>query len=570
MADYLDELVQKIMSEFDARGFVKLDQAQKKAMKGSARLGDRMERDAKRTAKANNLMGASLKRAFGIFFGIQGVRSVIQTTRDLDLLQKSIKGLTGSVEDWQYLRQEAYRTGTSLKTIAGAYKNFYSAARGSGFNGNQIQGMFSGLLTAGRGIGASQQQIGGALVALEQMLSKGKVSAEELRRQLGNALPGAVEIAQRAMGVTGAQFEEMMKKGISAAEFVPKFIAQAEKELGKGFKENIKSLDFALVNLNTAWMEFQANILQGEAGEALAQLVRDVTKILRSQELLNFIKLISKALEKVIKHLKIFLELFAAKKIMEIVRAVKAFNWEMLDLATNTEMAGTYAQKAAEAYSYLFSEANIKNAVGLGKSLWALAAPLLKVWAILKGIEFILKVIQDLWLFFTDPEAITVTGYLANHFKENSKLKNIKGLKGVTAEQRNQAAKYWGERGKRLNFKPSSQGKDLWDLESIDDFVIKDTVISAPKSGGISFDKNRMPIFNSDIQTPAPRTSYNSSSNYQNSLSQNQGVNLTINVTAQSSDPNAIATAIKEPVISILGDFMNSYNLGYNGGTSYT
>lgn len=550
MATYLDELVQKITTKADLKGFDDLDRKQKRAI------------------KSNDLLAQSFRRAFGIFFGIQGIRSVIQTTRDLDLLQKSIKGLTGSVQDWQFLRQEAYRTGTSLKTIAGAYKNFYSAARGSGFNGNQIQGMFSGLLTAGRGIGASQQQIGGALVALEQMLSKGKVSAEELRKQLGNALPGAVEIAQRAMGVTGAQFEEMMKKGISAAEFVPKFIAQAEKELGKGFKENIKSLDFALVNLNTAWMEFQANILQGEAGEALAQLVRDVTKILRSQELLDFIKLIGKALEKVIKHLKIFLELFAAKKIMEIVRAVKAFNWEMLDLATNTEMAGTYAQKAAEAYSYLFSEANIKNAVGLGKSLWALAAPLLKVWAILKGIEFILKVIQDLWLFFTDPEAITVTGYWANHFKENSKLKNIKNLKGVTAEQRNQATQYWRQRGKQLKFKPNESG--TWDLIGIDDFVIKDTVISAPKPGGISFDKNRMPIFNPDIQTPAPRTSYNSSGNYQNSISQNQGVNLTINVTAQSSDPNTIATAIKEPVISILGDFMNSYNLGYNGGSLYT
>lgn len=301
MATYLDELVQKITTKADLKGFDDLDRKQKRAI------------------KSNDLLAQSFRRAFGIFFGIQGIRSVIQTTRDLDLLQKSIKGLTGSVQDWQFLRQEAYRTGTSLKTIAGAYKNFYSAARGSGFNGNQIQGMFSGLLTAGRGIGASQQQIGGALVALEQMLSKGKVSAEELRKQLGNALPGAVEIAQRAMGVTGAQFEEMMKKGISAAEFVPKFIAQAEKELGKGFKENIKSLDFALVNLNTAWMEFQANILQGEAGEALAQLVRDVTKILRSQELLKVVKLFGQGLIFIIKHIKTIIALWGFNKFMKLI-----------------------------------------------------------------------------------------------------------------------------------------------------------------------------------------------------------------------------------------------------------
>lgn len=147
MATYLDELVQKIVTKADLKGF------------------DDLERKLKRAIKLNDLLAKSFRRAFGIFFGIQGIRSVIQTTRDLDLLQKSIKGLTGSTQDWQYLREEAYRTGTSLKTIAGAYKNFYSAARGSGFNGTQIQGMFSGLLTAGRGIGASQQQIGGAYAA---------------------------------------------------------------------------------------------------------------------------------------------------------------------------------------------------------------------------------------------------------------------------------------------------------------------------------------------------------------------------------------------------------------------
>lgn len=382
MATYLDELVQKITTKADLKGFDDLDRKQKRAI------------------KSNDLLAKSFRRAFGIFFGIQGIRSVIQTTRDLDLLQKSIKGLTGSVQDWQFLRQEAYRTGTSLKTIAGTYKNFYSAARGSGFNGNQIQGMFSGLLTAGRGIGASQQQIGGALVALEQMLSKGKVSAEELRKQLGNALPGAVEIAQRAMGVTGAQFEEMMKKGISAAEFVPKFIAQAEKELGKGFKENIKSLDFALVNLNTAWLEFQANILQGEAGEALAQLVRDVTKILRSQTLLRFIRLISKALGFVIKHIKTILLLFGINKIMQYINSFKNLHAVLWEIATTTNTAGEVTQMLATSYAMLTSGQILAGIKNLARATGTLIAPWLRLLGVLGTVLSSLLMVIDIYETF--------------------------------------------------------------------------------------------------------------------------------------------------------------------------
>lgn len=114
MATYLDELVQKIVTKADLKGFDDLDRKQKRAI------------------KSNDLLAKSFRRAFGIFFGIQGVRSVIKTTREIDLLQRSIQGLTGTADDWQYLRREAYRTGTDLTKAAQAYKNFYSAANMAG------------------------------------------------------------------------------------------------------------------------------------------------------------------------------------------------------------------------------------------------------------------------------------------------------------------------------------------------------------------------------------------------------------------------------------------------------
>lgn len=561
MATYLDELVQKIITKADLKGFDDLEKKQKRAEKNSKKLGNssskafddiergaerakqsvnRYERSLNRANKSTAIMGKFLRRTIGYYFGIQGVRSIIQTTRDLDLLQKSIKGLTGSVQDWQFLRQEAYRTGTSLKTIAGAYKNFYSAARGSGFNGNQIQGMFSGLLTAGRGIGASQQQIGGALVALEQMLSKGKVSAEELRKQLGNALPGAVEIAQRAMGVTGAQFEEMMKKGISAAEFVPKFIAQAEKELGKGFKENIKSLDFALVNLNTAWMEFQANILKGEAGEALAQLVRDVTKILRSQTLLRFVQMIGKALAFIFKHIKLILFLFGAKKVLEYTMAIKKLHVAIIGLSGSTVALGAVTRTLASGYAFLAGGQIITGLKMITAGLWAMVAPTALIAAKFTAIIAGILMLQDLMLAITDPEADTYSGALANFV--NSKV----DAENPTPTQ--------------MPFANPSVVTPQFQVRDEDTLPYKFKQWRARHSGVAT--GGAAPIFGTDFQTPNAGyygTLPNLNGNYNNSENRKIENNISISISAPNSQPDTIAQSVED----VLQKFFTKYEMSF-------
>lgn len=53
---------------------------------------------------------------------------------------------------------------------------------------------------AGSALALSKDQMDGVFLALGQMISKGKVQAEELRGQLGERLPGAFDMAAKAMG----------------------------------------------------------------------------------------------------------------------------------------------------------------------------------------------------------------------------------------------------------------------------------------------------------------------------------------------------------------------------------
>lgn len=93
--------------------------------------------------------------------------------------------------------------------------------------------IFEGVSTGVAAFGLTAEQTTGAFLALGQMASKGVVSAEELRQQLAERIPGAFGIAARAMGVTEQQLNIMLEKGeVVASEFLPKFAAEMKKTFG--------------------------------------------------------------------------------------------------------------------------------------------------------------------------------------------------------------------------------------------------------------------------------------------------------------------------------------------------
>lgn len=495
MTTYLDELVQKISTKADLKGFDELDKKQKRAV------------------RQNNLLAKSFRNVFGMFLGVQGARSIVDVSRKFDLMQKSLKGLTKSAEDFKYLRNEAYRTGNDLLTIAKSYKNFYAAASGAGFGRQAVQGMFSNVLVAGRGIGASQQQIGAALMALEQMLSKGKVTAQELRLQMGNALPGAMQIAARAMNMTTAELDEMMSKGMLVSSvFVPKFTEQLKKELGGGFEEAVKSLDFALVNLSTAWQEFQAEIVTGETGQALAQFVKELTGMLRSQTLLNTVKLLGQALGLIIKNLKWILIFWGVGKIMQIANGVIKLHHAILATAKSTAALGVATRTLASGYAFITGGQVLKGLAMLRAGLWALVAPTLILSAKIAAIVAGILMVQDLLLTFADAEADTYTRDLIKGFEKFQQ-------KGIEAGNRQLVDEFQNEYG---------------------------TVRVSPDGGIAEYLPTSLPTVNPNSYT----------GNYLNANRNQQNNTIAINIYPQQGQSEE---AIGETVALKLGDILDNY-----------
>lgn len=156
-----------------------------------------------------SLKNASLKTAINSTTGGQGAAAVAQTH---------------AISNKYGLNYEASLEG--VKTLTGGLKSM---------NMPLVEQMkiFEGVSTGIAAMKLSSDESKGAMLALGQMASKGIVSAEELRGQLGERIPGAFGIAAKAMGVTESKLNDLLQKGlIPSKEFLPKFAAEMQKTFG--------------------------------------------------------------------------------------------------------------------------------------------------------------------------------------------------------------------------------------------------------------------------------------------------------------------------------------------------
>ena len=144
--------------------------------------------------------------------------------------------------------------GVELQATTTRWLKFSEAAKQSGISLRDTQNIFQSMTKAGSVLGLNTQELSGIYLALEQMLSKGKVTTEELRRQLGERLPGAMGIMAASMNVTITELDKMMKKGeVLSAEVLPNFAKAMEQAYGIENVTRVETLNSRIGRLKGAW-----------------------------------------------------------------------------------------------------------------------------------------------------------------------------------------------------------------------------------------------------------------------------------------------------------------------------
>jgi tape measure domain-containing protein len=161
----------------------------------------------------------------------------VEAAMDVSRLERGFAAVAGGAaaggRELEFVRGVANRLGLDLRKTADDYMKLAAAAKGTALEGRQSRDVFVAISEASRVLGLDSMRTSMALNAVQQMISKGTVSAEELRGQLGENLPGAFQIAARAMGVTTAELGEMLESGeVLAEDLLPRMAAELRKTYG--------------------------------------------------------------------------------------------------------------------------------------------------------------------------------------------------------------------------------------------------------------------------------------------------------------------------------------------------
>lgn len=156
------------------------------------------------------------------------VTKFIEVAKSTNRVTTALKNVSGSMavfaDNQRYLLDLAKKYGLEINALTGNYAKFTAAASISGMSMQEQRKIFESLSRAATAFGMSADDSNGVFLALSQMMSKGKISSEELRLQMGERLPIALQAMAKAAGTSVAGLDELMKEGkLLSAEVLPKF-----------------------------------------------------------------------------------------------------------------------------------------------------------------------------------------------------------------------------------------------------------------------------------------------------------------------------------------------------------
>jgi tape measure domain-containing protein len=225
---------------------------------------------AKGTSKINshmNQMRSVIQGAMAAFSAREIVSTFTQTALAIERTTRTLEAATGStkkaMEEYRFATDTAKKLGLEITSTIQSYAKFTAALKGSSIAGEQARKIFTAVSKANTVLGLSAEDARLTFLALEQMVSKGKVSMEELRRQLGERIPGAFQMAARSMGVTTAELDKLVSTGkLTADDLLPRFAEELERTFGDKAQDAAKGLQGKINDIKNAFFDLKSELLR--------------------------------------------------------------------------------------------------------------------------------------------------------------------------------------------------------------------------------------------------------------------------------------------------------------------
>ena len=252
--------------------------------------------------------GALVGGAIGAQVGMlrQSIGDTATYASEITKLNIALKGITKTSQEYADAQRAISLISNTLnvpvKEATAGFTKLSASVIGAGGNVNDAQIVFKGITTAIKATGGSATDVQSALLAMSQVFSKGKVSAEELQGQLGERLPGAVTAFAKATGRTLPQLSKDLEQGVVGLNDVMKFVIELEKTHAKTASDVAQSSEESGARMTVALDEVKLAIGQAfqPIGSSFQESITEAAKtsIVAVKMITNELKFFNKEIEK--------------------------------------------------------------------------------------------------------------------------------------------------------------------------------------------------------------------------------------------------------------------------------
>lgn len=296
ISDRLTKEQQQLADEFDKTGNA-ADRAGKKAQQFTGRLmgGNGSRQSLSFLQRIRGELLSITATYTGLYAVGGGIRSIydaaVLTQKATARLSARFNGDTRAIgEEFKFVRAEANRLGLEYEILLEQYTKFITNIPEGTLNLEQIRFTFSGIAEAARVVGLSNDDVNATFLALGQIASKGALQLEELKGQLGERIPKAVELAAKGLSKLSGELittEELLKrinKGEVTSDAIVALAAALKSEFGPELANALKSPQASLADFRNTLFDIRTDLVKSGFLDELVKGLKEVTEVMKTPE----------------------------------------------------------------------------------------------------------------------------------------------------------------------------------------------------------------------------------------------------------------------------------------------
>jgi tape measure domain-containing protein len=270
-------------------GTVRLGQANKQAAASFLDVADKGRKALTVYQRIRGQVFAMTSAYVGLFGVLRFAQTSIQAVGDRQAVMTGLLVASGNdtrlaAQDFAFVRQKADEYGLVLDSLAKQYAKLAIAARSYGISNNELRETFSGFAQTIRAFNLSEDEAAGVFKALEQVFSKAKVAAEELRNQLGDRLPAAVTMFAKSLGISTVELSKRLEAGVISADALVNFAKEYADLTREAASSASQQLPAQLNRLKNAIVDFKIAVANAGLADIVRDLATSLTAFLKSTQ----------------------------------------------------------------------------------------------------------------------------------------------------------------------------------------------------------------------------------------------------------------------------------------------